>query len=184
MPGCPSYKSFETERLLLKPMDETDAAFLLTILNSPKWLRYIGDRNVHTVAEAATYIKTRVTSQLERLGFGNNLVIRKQDNTPIGVCGLYQRPGFSMIDIGFAFLETYEGKGYGYEAANRLLVAATEDFGLEKVCAITTKENVASQKLLKKLGLQFVKLITLEESNEEMQYFEKELKGFCSNTTS
>lgn len=175
MAAATTYKSFETQRLVLQPMEEKDAPFLLALLNSPKWLQYIGDRNVHTEAEAAAYIKTRITTQFERLGFGNNLVIRKEDKTTIGVCGLYERPGLPIVDIGFAFLEPYEGKGYGYEAAFRLLQAAKEEFGITKLCAITVKENFASQKLLRKLDMHFVKHISLDDTKEEMMYYEKAL---------
>lgn len=169
------YKSFETDRLLLKPFAVTDAAFLLRLLNSPKWLQYIGDRKVYTEEEAANYINTRMISQLERLGYGNNLVIRKEDNMPMGACGLYERPGLPLVDIGFAFLPEFEGKGYGYEAASRLLQASKEEFAIQKVCAITTKENLPSQKLLHKLGLQFVKNIFMEGDKDELMYYEKEL---------
>jgi len=169
------YLSFETERLILKPFEITDASFLLTLLNSPKWLQYIGDRNVHTEAEAADYISVKMIPQLDRLGYGNNLAIDKESNIPIGACGLYERPGLPIVDIGFAFLQEYEGKGYGYEAASRLLKAGKEDFGLQKVCAITTKENVASQKLINKLGLKFIKIISIETDKEDLMYYEKEL---------
>ena len=169
------YKSFETERLVLKPFEVSDAAFLLTLLNSPKWLQFIGDRNVHTEEEAVDYIKVRMISQLDRLGFGNNLVIRKEDNTPMGACGLYERPGLPMVDIGFAFLPEFEGKGYGYEAASCLMQAGKEVFNLKKVCAIATRENTVSQKLLGKLGLLFVKNILMEGDKEELMYYEKEL---------
>ena len=47
--------------------------------------------------------------------------------------------------------------GYGYEAMSRLLQAAKDDFGLKQVCAICTQDNEASQKLLGKLGLTFIK---------------------------
>ena len=170
-----SYQSFETERLFLKPFAVTDAAFLVTLLNSPKWLQYIGDRNVHTEEEAVEYINVKKITQLDRLGYGNNLVIRKEDNMPMGACGLYERPGLPMIDIGFAFLPAFEGKGYGYEAASRLLQAGKEDFGMQKICAITVKENLASQKLLHKLGLQFIKNLLVEGFKEEVMYYEKEL---------
>lgn len=156
-------------------MEEKDAAFLLQIVNSPKWLQYIGDRNLHTEEEAVTYIKEKITSQLDRLGYGNNVVIQKEDNIPVGVCGLYERPGLPIVDIGFAFLENYEGKGYGSESAGRLLQAGKEDFDIEKVCAITVKENHASQKLLVKLGLQFIKMIKLDQDKEELMYYEKVL---------
>ena len=170
-----SYQSFETERLFLKPFAVTDAAFLVTLLNSPKWLQYIGDRNVHTEEEAVEYINVKMITQLDRLGYGNNLVIRKEDSMPMGACGLYERPGLPMIDIGFAFLPAFEGKGYGYEAASRLLQAGKEDFGMQKICAITVKENLASQKLLHKLGLQFIKKLLVEGFKEEVMYYEKNL---------
>ncbi len=170
-----TYKFFETERLFLKPMDEKDAAFLLQVVNSPKWLQYIGDRNLHTEEEAAAYIKEKITTQLDRLGYGNNVVIQKENNIPVGACGLYDRPGLPVVDIGFAFLEKYEGKGYGFESASRLLQAGKEDFGIEKVCAITVKENLTSQKLLVKLGLQFIKMIKLDKDKEELMYYEKVL---------
>ena len=94
---------------------------------------------------------------------------------PMGACGLYERPGLPMIDIGFAFLPAFEGKGYGYEAASRLLQAGKEDFGMQKICAITVKENLASQKLLHKLGLQFIKNLLVEGFKEEVMYYEKGL---------
>jgi [ribosomal protein S5]-alanine N-acetyltransferase len=169
------YQIFETERLILKPFADTDAAFLLQLLNTPKWLQYIGDRNVHTEEEAAAYINERMAPQLKRLGYGNNLVIRKEDNALMGACGLYERPGLPMMDIGFAFLPAFEEKGYGYEAASHLLQVAKNKYGLQKVCAITIKENITSQKLLNKLGLQFVKNIRMEGDSEELMYYEKDL---------
>ncbi len=169
------YPVFETERLILKPFDIGDAAFLVTLLNSPKWIQYIGDRNVHTEEEAVAYIKERMLPQLEKLGYGNNVVIRKDGMIPIGASGLYERPGLPMVDIGFAFLPGNEGKGYGFEAASRILKAGKENFGLKKVCAITTQDNTASQKLLDKLGLQFIKLIKMDGDRDELMYFEKEL---------
>jgi RimJ/RimL family protein N-acetyltransferase len=80
-----------------------------------------------------------------------------------------------MIDIGFAFLPEFEGKGYGYEAASHLMAEVNKHFGLKRVCAITTQDNIVSQKLLDKLGLQFIKLIQMEIDKDELRYYEKEL---------
>jgi len=172
MPFYPPFKSFETERLFVKPVTISDAPFLLKLLNSPKWLQYIGDRKVYTEEDAIKYIEDRMLTQLERLGYGNNMVIRKEDNRAVGVCGLYERPGLPMVDIGFAFLPEYEGNGFGFEAASRLLQACKEDFKLKKICAITTQDNVASQRLLVKLGLQFVKNIRMDGDKEEVRFYE------------
>jgi len=144
------YDQFETERLLLKATSDEDAAFILQLLNSPKWIKNIGDRNVHSVAEAKSYIKEKMEPQLLRLGFSNYTVIRKSDHAKMGTCGLYDREGLEGIDIGFAFLPEYEKMGYAFEASSRLMT-----FALELIQGITIEENMASRKLLEKLGFKF-----------------------------
>ena len=76
------YLSFETERLILKPFEITDASFLLTLLNSPKWLQYIGDRNVHTEAEAADYISVKMIPQLDTFSNKNQATITSGEKFP------------------------------------------------------------------------------------------------------
>jgi RimJ/RimL family protein N-acetyltransferase len=163
--------SIATERLTLKPTTVEDAAFILELLNSPKWLEFIGDRNVKSVPEAEAYIKERMLPQFERLGFTNNVVIRKNDGKKIGACGLYDRDGLDSIDIGFAFLPGFEGQGYGFESASALLQTAFKDYNLNRVIAITSKRNIPSQKLLQKIGLSFERMITLPYDNEELMLF-------------
>lgn len=165
-------KQLETERLFLRPMDTSDAAFLVEVMNTPKWLKFIGDRNVHTEEDGEQYITERVLSQQERLGFSNFTAIRKSDGVKIGVCGLYDRAGLEGIDIGFAFLPEYEGQGYGFEAASAVKDAAVNHFKLEKLSAITSLENVASQRLLEKIGLKRVGTMVLPGETEEVLYFE------------
>ena len=53
------YKSFETERLIIRPTTESDSEFIFKLLNTPKWLKYIGDRNIKTVENAKEYIKDK-----------------------------------------------------------------------------------------------------------------------------
>lgn len=166
------YKSFETERLILKPTSEEDAPFVFELLNTPKWIQYIGDRNVHSVEDAKEYIKTRMQHQLEKLGYSNYTVIRKSDGVKLGICGLYDREGLEGIDIGFAFLPEHERNGYAFESANKLKRAGVEEFGISQIKAITTKDNIASQKLLERLGLQFKKTVLLPNEDEELLLYE------------
>ncbi|MDP2088342.1 MAG: GNAT family N-acetyltransferase [Flavobacteriaceae bacterium] len=162
------FKSFETERLLLKPTSEDDAPFILELLNTPKWGRFIGERNVKSIDDAKAYIEQKITPQFQKIGFGNYTVIRKLDNLKIGSCGLYDREGIEGIDIGFAFLPQYEKMGYAFESAHQLKEVALHYFEIKKIGAITTKDNKDSQKLLKKLGLKFLKTVTLPNDNEDL----------------
>lgn len=163
-----SYRIFETERLLLQPTSEEDADLIFNLLNSPKFLQHIGDRNIRTVEDAENYIREKMLPQLQRLGFSNYTLVRKEDLIKIGTCGLFDRAGVEGIDIGYAILPDYEGKGYAFEAAGRIKSAAFNDFGLEAVSAITSKENAASQKLLEKLGLKLSGTLKLPHQEEEL----------------
>ena len=162
------YQGFETERLILKPTSEEDAEFLLELVNTPKWLQYIGDRNVRTIEDAKEYIKVRILPQFQRLGYANYTIIRKSDLAKMGTCGLYDREGLKGIDIGFAFLPQYEKKGYAFESADKLKQIAFAEFGIPEINAITSKGNLSSQKLLEKLGLTITGTTILPEEEEEL----------------
>ena len=162
------YKTFETDRLILKPTLDEDAEFIFELLNSPNWVKYIGNRNVTSIEKAREYIKFKMLPQLERLGFGNYTVVRKSDQAKIGICGLYDRDGLEALDIGFAFLSEYEGKGYAFESANKLKQVAFDEFGITEIVAITTQDNVSSQRLLEKLGMRLTGTTKIPDDDEEL----------------
>ncbi len=166
-------KTFETERLILRPTSVEDASFVLRLINTPKWLRFVGDRKVYSEEDAKLYIQERMLPQLQRLGYSNYTLIRKSDSAKVGCCGLYDREGLEGVDIGFALLPEFERQGYAFEAAHRIMKAAKEDFKIEHIKGITSKQHFASQKLLEKLGLIRTGLITLPEEEEELLLYEK-----------
>ena len=165
----------ETERLTITEMLEADAAFMLELLNSPAWLKYIGDRGVRTLEDAERYILTRIMPSYRQNNFGFYLVKLKDDNASIGICGLVKRDGLDHVDIGFAFLPEYEGRGYGYESASAVMQYAKTTLKLDTIVAITTKDNLPSINLLKKLGLNFKQLVRLPGDEEELMLFERAL---------
>ena len=166
------YQSFETVRLLMKPTTTEDADLILAVLSSPKFLKFVGDRGVKTLADAEIYIEQKMIPQLKRLGYSNNTIHRKEDGAKLGVCGLYDRKGLEGVDIGFALLPEYEGQGYAYESTNKLMTVAREDFGLSRIKGITIEENIASRRLLEKLGLKFIKKFRMEGDSEELMLYE------------
>ena len=143
--------TFVTERLLLKPTDEQDSAFILKLFNSPKFLQNIGDRNIRTLTDSRAYIREKIISQHQRLGYGVYTIIPKGGHEKIGICGLFDREGLKGIDLGFAMLPSHEGKGYAFEAANKIKEVATEEYQLKCLLAITSKDNSTSQRLLERL---------------------------------
>lgn len=164
-------KIIETERLIIKPTSIEDAPFIFELLNTKKWIEFIGDRGVHSIKDAEEYIANKILPQIERLGFGNYTIIRKSDNKKIGSCGLYDRDGIDGIDIGFALLPNYEKLGYGLESVNKLKEVAFNDFKLKEIKGITLVKNIASQNLLKKIGLEFEDYIKVSHRKEKIMLF-------------
>jgi len=163
--------TLETERLYMRPAHVKDAPFVLQLLNTPKWLLYIGDRNVHTKEDAEQYITSKMLPQFEEKQFGNYMVLQKEDHKIIGCCGLYDREGIKGVDIGFAFLPPYEGKGYAFESASRVMQYGQETHGITTVSGITVKENRASQRLLEKLGLMYIKTVILPNDPTPLLFY-------------
>ncbi len=166
-----NYKTFQTDRLHLRPTTVDDAPFILELLNTPKFHKYIGDRKVRSIPDAEKYIQEKMLPQLSEKGYSNYTIIRLSDNEKLGTCGLYAREGLEDVDIGFAFLPQHEKQGYAFEAAAKLKEAAENVFHLTRLCAITTKDNFDSQKLLEKLGFQFEKLTFIPNDEEELMLY-------------
>lgn len=161
----------ETERLILRWLSAEDAAFMLELVNDPGWLRFIGDRGVHTLEDARDYILNGPVAMYRRAGFGMYMVELKQSVTPIGICSLIERVGLEDIDIGFAFLPAFCGQGYAYESASAMMTYAQDTLGLNRVVAITAPDNQRSISLLTKLGLCFVDLLRLGQDQPEVMLF-------------
>lgn len=161
----------ETQRLILRKFTLEDAPFLLELVNTPAWLQFIGDRNVHTVEEAENYLRNGNLKSYAEHGFGFYLVVTKESNEAIGMCGMVKRDSLEDIDIGFAFLPNSIGKGYGYEAASATLNYAQNVLKLGKIIAIVDPQNTSSIALIKKIGLQYEKMVQLSPDDIELMLF-------------
>jgi RimJ/RimL family protein N-acetyltransferase len=166
---------FETPRLVVSEFQQSDASFILQLLNTKGWLKYIGDRGVKDIRTAERYIADRLRKGYAEQGFGFWKVSLKETGKPIGMCGLVKREALEDVDLGFAFLPEHEGKGFGYEAASATMKYAQNVRRIKKLVAITVEYNEASIALLKKLGFTYDKRCKLAEDDEELLLFQIEL---------
>ncbi len=165
---------FETERLVLSELVPEDAPFILELVNEPDWLRFIGDRGVRNLDDARAYIQKGPMDMYARLGFGLYKVALKADGTPLGMCGLLKRDSLPDVDIGFAVLARFRGRGYAREAAEATLAYAGDNCGLKRTLAITAPDNERSIGLLQKLGFTYEKTLQLSADGGESKLFARE----------
>lgn len=161
-------ETIESERLFLRPLTLEDSEFILRLLNTDGFIKYIGDRNVRTIEQANDYLLNGPLKSYETNGFGLNLVELKTNQAPVGMCGLLKRDYLDHPDIGFAFLPEYTGKGYAYEIVKEIIYYGLNVLQFEKILAIVLPENSSSVKLLERLGFTYEKNFISPDTNEEL----------------
>mgnify|MGYP006313289887 FL=1 len=149
----------ETERLTLSEVSLNDTDFIFDLLNTPQWIKYIGDKNIQTKNDAAAYIqKTKENTA------ANYWVVKlKEDHTPLGIVTFMKRDYLDHHDIGFAFLPQYGKKGYAFEASKKLLDEVSSQHKV--IVATVLPDNPNSIQLIQKLGLQFEKEIDVNDEH-------------------
>jgi RimJ/RimL family protein N-acetyltransferase len=89
----------------------------------------------------------------------------------MGMCGLIRRETLKDVDIGFAFLPKFWGKGYAIEAGAAVVELGKTAYGLRRIVAITSPDNNSSIKVLERLGMRFEGLIQLTENQPGVKLF-------------
>jgi len=165
----------ETDRLTIRELVEADAGFMNELLNTPSFIKYIGDRGIRTADEARLFIRDRYRKSYEDNGYGLYAVDLKSTGVPIGICGWVRREMLEGPDLGFAFLPEFEGQGYGTESAAAMLTYGRDALNFNSVFGITSLDNAASIKLLEKLGFSLEGIITPPEG-EDLNLFSIDLR--------
>ena len=161
----------KTERLNLTEFKVSDAPFFYELLNDPAFIEFIGDRNIKSVSNAEKYLSERIIPSYVKNGFGFYLVSTNDNNVPIGMSGIVDREGLDHIDVGFAFLPNFRGKGYAFEATDAVMKYAKNILKINPILAITSTNNVKSINLLERLGLHYDRLIQLPNDTEKIKLF-------------
>ena len=167
--------AIETERLVLRRMSPgDDAEFIVRLLNEPSFLRFIGDRGVRTLDDARAYIENGPIASYARHGFGL-YVATLADGTPIGSVGLLKRDALDDVDIGFALLPAFWGRGYALEAAGAVVEHARRDCGLTRLAAVVDPTNAASIRVLRAIGMTRERSVRLHDDDIELDLYARDL---------
>jgi len=166
----------ETARLRIRRLTPADALFIVSLLNDPAFLRYIGDRGVRSVDDAVAYIEKGPVSSHARFGFGLDAVVDRSTGEPMGICGLLKRDELDAPDVGFAFLPSFRGRGYAREAAAAVLDDAAARLAIPRVLAIVQADNEASIALLERLEFRFERM-TNSPKGESLRLYARTLSN-------
>ena len=145
----------ETERLLLRELNVGDAMSFYDLNLSPNVIRYTGDTAFENSHAAEQFLRNY--NDYKTNGYGRWAVIDKSNGAFLGWCGLKYSKDAAETDIGFRFFEQHWNRGYATESARACLNYGFEKLGLKSIVGRAMADNIASVKVLEKLGLVFEK---------------------------
>jgi RimJ/RimL family protein N-acetyltransferase len=145
----------ESERLVLRKIDEGDAALQFRLLNTPNVMEHLGGvKELHEIE--ARHAKAMAT--FARDGFGFMMMIEKSSGQLVGHCGMKwvdnaHAPNQGDHEIGWVVREDRWRHGYANEAIRAVVDWAFETIGAPHVVALTCERNVPSWRFMEKLGM-------------------------------
>jgi RimJ/RimL family protein N-acetyltransferase len=142
----------KTSRLVLRPFTDKDVEPLFRILQEHDILRYFPNPNPPSREQVEKLVSGQLRHWEEhKLGWW----ALDFENQMIGWCGLQFLPETREIEVGFLISKVFWGQGLATEAARSSLLFGFQDLDLECIVGIVHHENVASQRVVQKLGMSF-----------------------------
>jgi RimJ/RimL family protein N-acetyltransferase len=133
-----------------------DGNLLLQLNSEPEVVKYVHEAPLNNVDEAEAILKNIILPQYA-LNLGRWAVHLKTNNDFIGWCGLKYIEENKETDLGYRFFKSCWGRGYATESAASTLKFAHINLHLNIVTGKAHVENIASQNVLEKIGMQFEK---------------------------
>jgi RimJ/RimL family protein N-acetyltransferase len=149
----------ETERLQLREFDEDDAAAFYVLGSDPSITRYTGDAGLADIEHARQILRTHPIADYHTHGFGRWACILKASGALIGFAGLKYLVELNEVDLGYRLLPAHWGHGLATEASRASVEYGFAHLGLERIIGLVDTENVASVRVLEKLGMTFTGLV-------------------------
>ena len=156
------FPNLETERLLLRRVNDNDANEIFALRSNPETMKYIPRPLVKSIDDALEHI-AMIDAKIES-NEGINWAITYKDNPKlIGIIGHYRiKPENYRAEIGYMLLPEYHGKGIVSEAVKEAINYGFNEMKLHSIEAIIDPENFGSERVLQKCG--FVKEAHLKEN--------------------
>lgn len=165
-----------SKRLAFFDLTNDDAALMLALLNEPSFIANIGDRGVRTLVQAEQYLAHGPLTSYRLHGFGMYRVARQSDGKSIGLCGLVRRDYLSSPDLGYALFPEFAGQGFATEAATAIFHYGKTVLNLPAIVGIVQASNVASKRVLEKVGLRSQGTVIVPDTGEELAFYVENLQ--------
>ena len=147
----------ETERLLLRAFSPEDFDAFAAMRADAEVMRFLGNPLGPQTAERARAWQEMNDRRWREEGFGMWAVVEKSSGELSGWCGLSRLDQTREVEVGYGLARRAWGRGFATEAARASLRYGFEHIGLTRIVAVVNPENLASRRVIEKLGLTYLR---------------------------
>jgi len=144
----------ETERLFIRPWQESDRDAFRTMSGDPEVMRYVHGGQPYTEEEIDQFM-ARQKKQLDELDMCMGALVEKSSGRVIGVAGVQPLGGSGDIEIGWWLARDMWGRGYATEAGAAAMNHVLETLKRPRVVAVIDPGNAASVAVVSRLGFTY-----------------------------
>ncbi len=159
-------QTIETPRLSLRRLEKEDARFVIGIWNDPEMGEYLPDKAMEEIDEA--YVR-EIESLSEDEDCCYLISELKDSHIRIGTCSFMVSDDGRTYDIAYCVHRDHWGNGYATEAAKGMIDHAVRQ-GAKKITVRVNKENIASNRVVRKLGFQVTGECTYKKRGTEKEF--------------
>jgi len=143
----------ETARLLLREFVEEDAEWFFRLNTDPQVLRFVPDQQLLSVEQARQILLDHPITDYQKYGFGRGACILKSTGEPIGFAGLKYLEELGEVDVAYRLMPPTWGMGLATEVSRAAISYGFANLGLKQIIGLVMPENIASVRVLEKIGL-------------------------------
>ena len=160
---------FKTHRLQVRRIQPDDYDAMFAVYGDPEGARWVGDGEPITAEDCARWVDVTLANYDKR-GYGMSAVELTDGGQIVGFAGLVHPGGQEVPELKYAYASAHWGQGYATEVAAGMLEYGVREFDMTRVIATTAPQNLASHRVLEKVGMVDIGTHVDEDGDEVKTY--------------
>jgi RimJ/RimL family protein N-acetyltransferase len=161
---------FETQRLIIRKIEDSDKASMLDFHNDPATMAFISSGKADWSPEELNR-KLQMNELLYPAGFGIYAVEQKETSSVIGEASIFNSfDDLEQPEIGYIIARNYWNQGYGTEIVNGLIDYCKHTLCAQRIVAQMYAGNIYSARLCEKAGMQLYETLDLENGKQRLSF--------------
>lgn len=153
----------------MRPLQPSDLDALAAIWADPEVTRFLPSRGVPIPRENAEKALQSFIEHWQQREYGIWAIVESGSSKMVGYCGLRYLDELNEVEVLYGLAKAHWGRGTATQAVKAAVLYGFNVANLDKLIAMALPDNLASRRVIEKVGLQYEK--TIHMFNLDVLYY-------------